>query len=114
MLILTLSSLGPQGTANHGYDSSVSLSMADQRLPASDADASKEFTFSGVFTRAREKTRKSCNIDLLKDRLPFLLWMPTYSLGFLLYDFLAGFTAALTGIPQGIAYGAVAGVPVEV
>ena len=43
-----------------------------------------------------------------------LVWLPKYKLSSLWMDLLAGFTVALTAIPQSIAYGAVAGLPVEV
>lgn len=48
---------------------------------------------------------------ILKDRLPILKWAPTYELGYLFHDFVAGFTVGLTAIPQGIAYAIVAGLP---
>lgn len=48
---------------------------------------------------------------VLKDRLPILKWAPTYKLGYLFHDFIAGFTVGLTAIPQGIAYAIVAGLP---
>lgn len=50
---------------------------------------------------------------MLKDRLPILKWAPTYKLGYLLHDFIAGFTVGLTAIPQGIAYAIVAGLPAQ-
>ncbi|XP_060529626.1 sodium-independent sulfate anion transporter-like [Cylas formicarius] len=51
--------------------------------------------------------------SILKKRLPILSWLPKYTLGFFLYDLLAGFTVTLTQIPQGIAYAIVAGLPTE-
>jgi sodium-independent sulfate anion transporter 11 len=63
---------------------------------------------------AKRRIRKTCTTKLLKRRLPMIEWLPEYTLQSLFHDCMAGFTVALTAIPQGIAYGAVAGVPVEV
>jgi sodium-independent sulfate anion transporter 11 len=63
---------------------------------------------------AKRRIRKTCTTKLLKRRLPMIEWLPKYTLQSLFHDCMAGFTVALTAIPQGIAYGAVAGVPVEV
>ncbi len=62
----------------------------------------------------KTRTRDLCTVKLLKRRLPFLVWLPKYNLNLAFHDCIAGFTVALTAIPQGIAYGAVAGLPVEV
>lgn len=67
-----------------------------------------------MVTRAKRRVRKTCTTKLLKRRLPMIEWLPKYTLQSLFHDCMAGFTVALTAIPQGIAYGAVAGVPVEV
>ena len=64
--------------------------------------------------RLRRRIQGSCTTKLLKRRLPFLQWAPRYTIGSALCDMIAGITVALTAIPQGIAYGAVAGLPVEV
>lgn len=45
----------------------------------------------------------------LSTKFPIISWLPKYERGFLLQDFIAGFTVGLTMIPQGIAYGVVAG-----
>lgn len=45
------------------------------------------------------------------DRVPILKWLPKYKLRYLFYDLMAGFTVALTAIPQGMAYAIVAGLP---
>lgn len=45
----------------------------------------------------------------LKTKFPILQWLPKYQKDFLISDFIAGFTVGLTMIPQGIAYGVVAG-----
>ncbi len=62
----------------------------------------------------KHRFRQTCTTDQLYRRLPFLQWSRTYSLSSAFSDAMAGVTVALTAIPQGIAYGAVAGVPVEV
>ncbi|XP_044758509.1 sodium-independent sulfate anion transporter-like isoform X2 [Coccinella septempunctata] len=48
-------------------------------------------------------------MDLAKKRIPLLQWAPRYKVSYFLKDCLAGFTVALTEIPQGIAYAKVAG-----
>jgi len=47
-------------------------------------------------------------------RLPVLNWLPRYEISWLLQDALAGITVGLTAIPQGIAYGIIAGLNPEV
>ncbi|XP_066250389.1 sodium-independent sulfate anion transporter-like isoform X2 [Euwallacea similis] len=49
--------------------------------------------------------------QIVRRRLPIVAWMPTYTVTFFFQDLLAGFTVALTEIPQGIAYAIVAGLP---
>ena len=68
----------------------------------------------GSVSQVKQWIRGSCTTDLLKRRLPFLQWAPTYTCRSIFHDCIAGFTVALTAIPQGITYGAVAGLPVEV
>lgn len=75
--------------------------------------------------RYREKIRPSlllvakwyeknkCN-DYVKRRLPVLSWLPRYRSTWILQDALAGITVGLTAVPQGIAYGIVAGLNAEV
>lgn len=60
------------------------------------------------------RVRTCCTSELLQRRLPFLQWGPHYNIEAAISDVLAGITVALTAIPQGIAYGAVAGLPIEV
>lgn len=66
------------------------------------------------FPLARRRVRGACTTKLLKRRLPFLQWIPRCTFQSVIYDILAGFTVALTAIPQSIAYAIVAGVPLEV
>ena len=66
------------------------------------------------FPSARRRVRGACTTKLLKRRLPFLQWIPRCTFQSVFYDILAGFTVALTAIPQSIAYAIVAGVPLEV
>ncbi|KAM9296665.1 sodium-independent sulfate anion transporter [Gastrophryne carolinensis] len=49
----------------------------------------------------------------VQKRLPFLCWLPHYSLQWLQLDVIAGFTVGLTVVPQALAYAEVAGLPVE-
>ncbi|XP_011305329.1 sodium-independent sulfate anion transporter [Fopius arisanus] len=48
-----------------------------------------------------------------KRRFPIIDWLPVYKPSWLLQDILAGITVGLTAIPQGIAYGVVAGLNPE-
>lgn len=50
----------------------------------------------------------------LQKRFPIAKWLPNYSLGYLVRDFIAGITVGLTAIPQGIAYANVAGLEPQV
>lgn len=54
-----------------------------------------------------------CNTKVLKRRLPIIQWMPTYSVGTLIQDVIAGITVGLTAIPQGLAYAGIAGLSPE-
>ncbi|XP_065370270.1 sodium-independent sulfate anion transporter [Calliphora vicina] len=45
----------------------------------------------------------------ISKKFPIISWLPKYERSFLFSDFIAGFTVGLTMIPQGIAYGVVAG-----
>ncbi|XP_066250639.1 sodium-independent sulfate anion transporter-like [Euwallacea similis] len=47
----------------------------------------------------------------IKNCIPIIKWLPTYTFSYFLHDLLAGLTVALTAIPQGIAYAVVAGLP---
>ncbi|KAL3273294.1 hypothetical protein HHI36_014747 [Cryptolaemus montrouzieri] len=48
-------------------------------------------------------------MDLVRRRIPIIQWLPRYKISYYMKDTLAGFTVALTEIPQGIAYAKVAG-----
>ncbi|KAL7017539.1 hypothetical protein ACKWTF_010417 [Chironomus riparius] len=54
---------------------------------------------------------KCCSEKALKSRLPILEWLPKYSTSTFFCDIVAGISVGLTVIPQGIAYGIVAGLP---
>ena len=58
--------------------------------------------------------KKDSIIKLLRRRLPILNWIPTYNWNFAIHDLIAGLTVSLITIPQGIAYAAVAGLPLQV
>lgn len=82
-------------------------------IDANEIDIESESNFRNV-KQMEQWVRNSCTTELLKRRLPFLQWAPTYTFRSIFHDAIAGFTVALTAIPQAIAYGAVAGLPVEV
>lgn len=93
------------------------MELPDEKISASgdmEFIPDKDKAGPGFIKIAGKWYHKKCTIQLLKQRLPILQWMPQYTLQAAFRDFLAGFTVALTAIPQGIAYGAVAGVPIEV
>ncbi|XP_049818071.1 sodium-independent sulfate anion transporter-like isoform X2 [Aethina tumida] len=48
---------------------------------------------------------------LVKKRVPILEWLPKYTKGDILADFIAGLTVGLTMMPQSIAYAGLAGLP---
>jgi sodium-independent sulfate anion transporter 11 len=64
--------------------------------------------------KARSKVKGACTVELLRRRFPILKWIPSYYWDFAVYDVIAGITVGLTTIPQGIAYAAVAGLPLQV
>lgn len=62
----------------------------------------------------KQKLRKVCRRQLIFDRLPIIGWARGYQLSYVYHDILAGITVGLTAIPQGIAYGVVAGLEPQV
>ena len=65
------------------------------------------------------KTVKEClrgcfQWKTLRNRLPCLLWIPTYNVASFVSDFVAGLTVGMMIIPQGIAMSVMAGLPVQV
>lgn len=62
----------------------------------------------------RECCSKKYALDLLRRRLPFLVWLPKYNVEDLKGDLIAGMTVALTVIPQGLAYALLAGLQPQV
>ncbi|KAL7012081.1 hypothetical protein ACKWTF_014617 [Chironomus riparius] len=70
-------------------------------------DYSEEFPdFKKV---VQKKVSRLCSQEGLYRRLPVLKWLPSYKTGYIIADFVAGLTVALTVIPQGIADAALAG-----
>lgn len=57
------------------------------------------------------KGRKCCSMQSVKRFFPISSWLPTYRPRFLVDDLVAGLTVGLTAVAQGIAYGAIAGLP---
>ena len=64
--------------------------------------------------RIREKYKKSFTKKVMHKRLPFLSWLPKYNAEDAVGDLVAGITVGLTVIPQGLAYGNLAGLPAQV
>lgn len=102
---------------NNKWQSSKMVLRNDDVCPQLETDANgidmESESAHGSSSQVRQWIRDSCTTGLLKRRLPFLQWAPTYTFRSIFHDCIAGFTVALTAIPQGIAYGAVAGLPVE-
>jgi hypothetical protein len=69
----------------------------------------------------KKKTKKnplnknsSCNWKTsIERKIPIIKWLPKYNTNYLLHDLLAGFTVALTEIPQSIAYAGIAGLDIQ-
>ncbi|XP_078691502.1 sodium-independent sulfate anion transporter-like isoform X3 [Branchiostoma floridae x Branchiostoma belcheri] len=57
--------------------------------------------------------QQTCSIGFLKKRLPIVEWLPRYNLEKFQGDLIAGLTVGLTVIPQGLAYAAVAELPLQ-
>lgn len=80
-------------------------------LPKKLLERNNDITFL-IDTKAPTTSRwleKIRPMDLVKKRIPVLQWGPRYKMSYFLKDCLAGFTVALTEIPQGIAYAKIAG-----
>ncbi|XP_072168099.1 sodium-independent sulfate anion transporter-like [Diadema setosum] len=54
-----------------------------------------------------------CSVQSWKNRFPITIWLPKYSLNFLVSDLLAGLTVGLMVIPQSLAYASVAKLPIQ-
>jgi len=89
-----------------------SPSESDESFPKSGSSLGHNRNMPGE-SRSKCRVRTCCTTELLQRRLPFLQWAPRYNLQSAVSDILAGITVALTAIPQSIAYGAVAGLPIE-
>ena len=65
----------------------------------------------------KKKIKSSCSetftFQLLKRRVPIIVWLPTYTWAMFFQDLIAGITVGLTNIPQSIGYAAVAGLPLQ-
>lgn len=59
----------------------------------------------------REFVRKCCTLEVVKEKLPILKWLPKYSLTDLQCDVISGLSVALTVLPQGLAYAIIANLP---
>ena len=85
-------------------------------LPTEPTDESgdEHHRSNGWKRKAKSRVSELCTFELLRRRLPILIWLPTYDWDSGVYDIIAGITVGLTTIPQGIAYAAVAGLPLQV
>lgn len=63
--------------------------------------------------RFKKSMKKVCSKKTIERKLPIIQWLPKYSLGALIQDFIAGITVGLTAIPQGIANALIAGLSPE-
>ena len=93
----------------------MSCAAVSESTLAESCDTTRELT-SGSPAKAfliRRRIRRSCSVKMLKRRVPIIQWLPTVTVQSAFYDCIAGFTVALTAIPQSIAYAAVAGLPLE-
>lgn len=102
-----------QGTfdVKHSVDldmsvSSLSSSTKDEPEKTSTAQKTKQWLNNRKNKIFRKKT--------LLMRFPILKWLPNYTVQDLVADFIAGVTVGVTVIPQGLAYGTVAGLPAQV
>ncbi|XP_062121647.1 sodium-independent sulfate anion transporter [Drosophila sulfurigaster albostrigata] len=64
-----------------------------------------------VCSAINAKAKNCCSTDSIKRKLPICSWLPKYKAKYLIDDIVAGLTVGLTAVAQGIAYGAVAGLP---
>ena len=92
----------------------ISVSSNGFTLPKEETNMSVKSERQGWKRKARSTVKETFSVGLLRRRIPILTWLPTYNWNFAVYDIIAGITVGLTTIPQGIAYAAVAGLPLQV
>ncbi|XP_071040168.1 sodium-independent sulfate anion transporter isoform X1 [Parasteatoda tepidariorum] len=66
-------------------------------------------TKSSIFKGVAKYCSEKFTLDLLKRKLPIVVWLPAYSIEDFKGDLIAGMTVALTVIPQGLALASLAG-----
>ncbi|OQV19905.1 Sodium-independent sulfate anion transporter [Hypsibius exemplaris] len=89
----------------HGHDEEEWLLEQEREETVSTG----EFTWPTV----KAKVRNGCTFTAWRRRLPISYWLPKYSLRDFRGDLVAGLTVGLTVVPQGLAYAAIAQVPLE-
>ncbi|MQL97023.1 hypothetical protein Taro_029703 [Colocasia esculenta] len=89
----------------------VPLPPARPFLQTLRANVKETFFPDDPFRHFRGRSASRRFLLALQYVLPVLQWAPTYSLGFLKADLLAGVTIASLAIPQGISYAKLAGLP---
>ncbi|XP_053674299.1 sodium-independent sulfate anion transporter-like [Anopheles nili] len=77
-----------------------------EQSKTNDANISEAFPHVGKFFA--KYYRGLCTRKQLFKRFPILQWLPSYNVGFLAEDIVAGLSVGLTVIPQGIAYAVIA------
>lgn len=66
------------------------------------------------FSRGCKKMDGSWWLKLVRERVPIVRWLPTYSSNDFISDLIAGVTVGLTVMPQGLAYATLAGLEPQV
>lgn len=102
----------PVGYANEAYfptklrESEWKLEEIEERDIKSGGDL--------TWTDAKNGIINYCSPRRWRQRIPISYWLPKYSLLDFKGDMIAGLTVGLTVVPQGLAYAAIAQVPLEV
>ena len=68
----------------------------DSSIDSSCNEENSAFSSRGFTQRTKHRIRSTCTMKLLKRRFPPLQWLPSYTLQFALYDFMAGLTVAVS------------------
>ncbi|KAK7067954.1 hypothetical protein SK128_001813 [Halocaridina rubra] len=90
-------------------DCNDSNTEEDPVFPGDNKHVDEKLTREGRLAAVKKKVRNCFTRKNLHRRLPFLTWIRSYSTSCFLGDLVSGFTVGLMIIPQGLAYGVVAG-----
>jgi len=105
---LSLSQGGQAGNNNLSPEVNGKYSVSQANLP--DSKAQGPTFVEGLQEWGRNTFRKKT----LYRKVPFLNWIPEYSLNKMMCDLIAGLTVGLTILPQALAYASLAGLPPQV